>query len=534
MNELISQLKTTWRKDVISGFLVFLVALPLCLGIASASGFPPIAGIMTAVIGGLVVSFFAGSELTIKGPAAGLIVIALSAVEELGKGDPLLGYKLALAAIAIAGVLQIIFGIIKSGVLSDFFPTSAVHGMLAAIGIIIMSKQIHVLLGVRPEGKEPLHLLAEIPKSIASMNPWVAIIGAVSLIIMFVLPLFRNKYIKMIPAPMVVLMTAIPLGMYFGLMHEHTYLFYDNHTYTIGPKFLVTLPESLASAVTFPDFSQVFTLTTFKYVIMFALVGSIESLLSVKAIDALDPQHRKSNMNRDLVAIGIGNTVSGLIGGLPMISDIVRSSANINVGGKSRWANFFHGAFLLVFVAFLPELIHQIPMAALAAMLIYTGFRLASPLEFIKTYKIGAEQLVIFVVTVVVTLTTDLLLGVGAGIATNFIIHFANGVPLESLFKPFLTIEKRDDKTYVVDVSHSAVFSNYIAFKKHLDALDKDHDVIIDLSNTRLVDHSVLHSLHVLEHEYKNHGRKLTIRGLHGHQPLSSHPQATHKKPRRK
>jgi len=525
-----SQLKSTWRSDVISGFLVFLVALPLCLGIASASGFPPIAGIMTAVIGGLVVSFFAGSELTIKGPAAGLIVIALGAVEELGKGDQMLGYKLALAAIVLAGVLQIIFGIMRSGVLSDFFPTSAVHGMLAAIGIIIISKQIHVLLGVKPDAKEPLALLAEIPKSFSLMNPEVAIIGVVSLLIMFVFPLIKSRYVKMFPSPMIVLLTAISLGMFFGLSHEHQYLFLEGHNYTIGPKFLVTLPANLLSAITFPDFSQIFTLTTFKYVIMFALVGSIESLLSAKAIDALDPQHRKSNMNRDLVAVGIGNTVSGLIGGLPMISEIVRSSANINNGGKSRWANFFHGAFLLFFVALLPDLIHSIPMAALAAMLIYTGFRLASPLEFVKTYKIGAEQLVIFVVTVVVTLTTDLLLGIGAGIVAKFIIHFANGVPLESLFKPFLTIKKLDGKTYVVDVSHSAVFSNYIALKKHLDALDKDHDVIIDLSNTRLVDHSVLHSLHVLEHEYKNHGRKLSIRGLQDHQPLSSHPQATHKK----
>ena len=266
-------LKQSWKNDLSAGFFVFLIALPLCLGISMASGFPPVAGLFTAIIGGLLVSFFGGSQLTIKGPAAGLIVIALGAVEELGRGDAFVGYQLALATIVAAGVLQIVFGLLRSGILSDFFPSAAVHGMLAAIGIIIAAKQLHTLVGIKPEGKETLELLAEIPKSIGLLNPEIAIIGLISLLILFVFPLIKHPWFKKIPAPLVVILVAIPLGHLFDLEHEHKYLFLDNQLYTIGPRFLVTLPNNLLAAVTFPDFSQLFSATSIKYIIMFALVG---------------------------------------------------------------------------------------------------------------------------------------------------------------------------------------------------------------------------------------------------------------------
>lgn len=525
----IQGLKENWKFDMLSGFLVFLIALPLCLGISMASGFPPVSGFFTAAIGGVLVSFFGGSNLTIKGPAAGLIVIALGAVQEFGNGNAFKGYQLALACIVVAGVLQIAFGLLRSGVLSDFFPSAAVHGMLAAIGIIIVTKQIFTLVGVKAQSTETLDMMLEIPSAFAHYNPEILVIGLLSLMILFGLPLIKNKYVKMVPAPLVVILLAIPLGVFFDLEHEHSYLFLDQHEYTVGPRFLVTLPDNLFSAITFPDFSQVFSSTGMKYIIMFALVGSLESLLSSKAIDGLDPYHRKSNMNRDLIGVGVGNAIAGMIGGLPMISEIVRSSANINNGAKTWWSNVFHGLFLLVFVAFFPFILHKIPLAALAAMLIYTGFRLASPKEFYNTYAVGKEQLFIFITTIAVTLATDLLVGIAAGILLKMIIHITNGLPLKVMFKPLFTISEKEDKI-VVDVFHSAVFSNYIKLKSALDELPKRSHIEIDFQNSYLIDHTVLESLAHYKSDYEREGGKFVLVGLQDMMRLGKHEYAARKK----
>lgn len=456
-----------------------------------------------------------------------MIVIALGAVEELGQGDALLGYKLALATIVVAGVIQVLFGLLRSGVLGDFFPAAAVSGMMTSIGIIIISKQVFTLIGVKPVGKEPLELLAELPQGIARLNPQIALIGFISLLLLFTFPLLKNKYLKRLPAALLVILVSIPLGYYFDLAHSHTYLFLDKHHYSIGPEFLVSLPKSLLSAITFPDFSQLFTPASLKYIIMFAVVGSLETILSTKAVDMLDPYKRKADLNRDMVGVGVGNVLAGLIGGLPMISEIVRSSANINNGGKTRWANFSHGLCLLVFVAFAPGLIHQIPLAALAAMLIFTGVRLASPGTFIQTFHKGWEQLVIFLTTIVFTLSIDLLVGIAAGITLELLILMVKGLPAKSIFKQGIKLQQHEDNEYLhVALSDGAVFSNYINLKKYLDSLPRQKHLVLDFSETVVVDHTVMKHLHQYQDDYRAQGGWLEITGLHAHRPVSRHPLA--------
>lgn len=523
-------LPSTWKADLASGFLVFLIALPLCLGISMASGVPPTSGLVTAIVGGMLASFLGSARLTIKGPAAGLIVIALGAVTELGAGDPVAGYHRMLAVGIVAGVIQIVFALTRAGVLGDLMPSAVVHGMLAAIGVIIVSKQAHVLLGVTPEGKEPLHLLAEIPHSLLNLNPEVCLIGLVALLILFGLPLLRGRWVRMVPAQMVVLLVAVPFGFLFDLQHPHTYAIAD-HTYAIGPSFLIRLPASLLSAIAFPDFSQVFSAVSLKYIVMFSLVGTIESLLSVTAVDSLDPEKRTSDLNRDLLATGAANVVAAALGGLPMISEIVRSKANIDNGATSHLSNFFHGAFLLASLVLVPALLQMIPLTALAAMLIYTGLRLASPKEFMHVYHIGAEQLLIFVVTMLVTLTTDLLVGVAAGLLLKAMIHVKNGAPLGRFFSAVVS-ETRDGDTVTLTVHDAAIFTNYLGLKQRLLALDASvRVVVVDFDNAWVVDHTVLAKLDGLARTWPS--RTLELVGLDDHEAASHHPLAARRKDRR-
>jgi MFS superfamily sulfate permease-like transporter len=433
-------------------------------------------------------------------------------------------YRMALAVGVAAGVIQIVFGLVRAGVLGEFFPTSAVHGMLAAIGVIIILKQLPVAIGVGNKG-EPLELIREMPEKLMHLNPQIALIGLVSLVILFGLPLIRNRYVKMIPAPMLVVLVAVPLALYFDLEHFHTYTF-GEHTYHVGEESLVPVPSNMFAALTFPEFSALADPKAWKWVIMFALIGSLESLLSAKAIDAIDPYRRKTNLNRDLLAVGVANTISAFVGGLPMISEIVRSKANIDNGAKTRFSDMFHGLFLLAFVALVPFLLHRIPLAALGAMLVYTGFRLASPREFFNVFKIGKEQLVVFVTTIIAVLATDLLMGIAIGIAVEFAIYLATYPPVRSLLFADVTVEKQDEKTYVIRVRHAAVFSNWIALRASVHRVENGMDVVMDLSETHLVDHTVMEKLHEMEKEFAENQRRLTVVGLEKHRKFSDHPHA--------
>lgn len=514
----IEGLKENFSADAISGFIVFLLALPLSLGIAKASEFPPIMGLITAIIGGLVVSLLSGSRLTIKGPAAGLIVIVAGAVNDFGGGET--GWHLALGAMVVAGLVQILFGVLKLGKLADFFPLSAIHGMLAAIGLIIIAKQIPILLDVPPtmtKGKGPFALLASIPDFLINLNPEATLIGIVSLVIMLGWAFIKNPIIKKIPAPLVVLSLAIPAELMMDFQ-------------TTEPAYaLVHIGNLMDNVKINVDFSGYLQTGLFiKYVIMFAVVGTLESLLTVKAIDMLDPFRRKSDMNKDIIAIGIGNTIAAVLGGLPMISEVARSSSNVNNGAKTRWANFFHGFFILTFLLVASHLIELIPNTALAAMLITVGIKLAHPREFINTFKIGKEQLAIFLVTIFFTLYEDLLIGIASGIALQMLINVVEWDLLKTLFKAPTVVSFTDDE-YLVEIDKSAVFSNYMGIKNKLEAIPPGFKVTIDLKNTKMIDHSVMENLHYFKHDYIASGGSVKIIGHENHTPISEHKLAARK-----
>jgi MFS superfamily sulfate permease-like transporter len=512
----IQGLKEYWKDDLSSGFMVALLALPLSLGIAAACDFPnPLFGVLSAIIGGVVVSLFMGAKLTIKGPAAGLIVIVAGSVSAMGGAE--IGWQLTAGAIVIAALVQMGFGLLKWGKLSDFFPLTAVHGMLAAIGIIIMSKQVHILMGVNPvnEAKkplvEPLELVEAIPHTFHallenSILQTSLLLGVVALIIVFVWPLLPQGWWKKIPMPLVVLLVTIPLGMMLGLTQENKQLV------KVGKFWDVMGVHATWSGI--PNVGSFV-----QYVFLFAVIGSLESLLTAKAVDMMDPFKRKTDFNRDLIAVGAGNALSGLLGGLPMISEVARSSSNVSNGAKTRWANFFHGVFLFVFVAFMSGIIEMIPKAALAALLIGVGYKLAHPKTFKHTFEIGKEQLLIFVVTIIVTLVTDLLIGIGAGIATEIFIALS----FKSKLKIKLEVKNHGNDRIEVGVEGAALFLTYLKLKNRLEMIPNGKHLQINLSKCEVVDHTVMENLHGFEQDYRNLGGHCHIVGLDDHRSLSNH-----------
>jgi MFS superfamily sulfate permease-like transporter len=332
------------------------------------------------------------------------------------------------------------------------------------------------------------------------------------------------NWAKSIPAPLVVLAVAVPLSAYFHLGTAHAYYF-GGHAYEVGPQYLVQLPGNLLNSIVFPDFSVVFSAISLKYVVMFALVGTIESTLSVVAVDAIDPERKQAELNRDLRAVGIGNLVSSLLGGLPMISEIVRSKANVDAGASSEKANFFHGLFLLLFVSLVPGLLGLIPLAALGAMLVFTGLRLASPSEITHAKSIGNDQLILFLSTLVVTLATDLLIGVAVGLVLKVILHAIRGASPMALLKGHVEVQV-EGSTATLSLIGVAAFPSLIKLRSALEQVPlTTSNIVIDLSDTKLVDHTFLSGVDAAINDRP--ATKIRLVGLEKMKAASEHPQAT-------
>lgn len=510
-----AELRAYAAHDVMAGAMVFLLALPLSLGIAKASGFPAAMGVLTAMVGGLFTFWFRVAPLTIKGPAAGLITVCAGAVAELGGGEQ--GWKVACAAVVVMGLLQIVFGKLRFGTVSDFFPHTAIHGMLSAIGLIIIAKQIPVLLGNEPklyQGDGPLQLYMEIPQFISYARSHIAAVGLIALAMLFAWP--RFKWAAKVPAPLVVLLVTVPLSLYWNFREtEQSYS-------------LVEIGNFWGSLGMNADFSAMGSWTFWKYVIILFFVSSLESLLTVKAIDKATPDRPLANADGDLSGQGAGNMLAGLLGGLPMISEVVRSTTNVGVGARSKWSGFFHGVFLLLAMAFCIPFIEMIPNAALAAMLIFAGYRLAAPKEFFHVYEVGKEQFFVFLATIFMTLWFDLLVGVGVGMALELLLHVYHGVSWRSLFRARYQLKDEGEELRFC-VRDAALFSNLLGYKKALMGLPQDRALVIDFRRASLIDHSFMSFIRYYEARALRHGRKVRISGFHRHDAFSEHPLATRK-----
>jgi carbonic anhydrase len=517
----------TIPQNIFSGFVVSLIALPLGLGLAMASDAPPISGIIAAVVGGIMVAILGGSNVTITGPGNGMVGVLLVAITALG-------IESAYAAIICSGFLILLLGFFRMGKLADFFPSSAIQGMLAAIGLIILGKQFHIMLAHKIKREDTLDYLFETPITIADALQYknegliyAALAGVLGLTIMMFYSKIRNKYLQLIPAPMWIVILSIGFSYYFELvLHE------DN---PIAKQYMISgIPtfQNILEDMHLPNFTKIASFPFWSSVFAITLIASIESLLSIKAVDKLDPEKRRSNVNRDLKGLGIATVFSGLLGGLNVVTVIARSSVNVNNGATNRSSNFFHAAFLLLFIGLFSTQLKRIPLPALMAILVYTGFKLASPKVIRKILYIGKEQLIIFFVTLLVTLKIGLITGILAGVITTLIIHFIlnRNISLfaKNVLKPNVLMyrEQEGQHNFYVSVKHFCSFLNYYKLKNKLDAVPEDQDVIVDFSLCSFVDHTVMENIHSYQELFKKRGGHFDVIGLDMHDTDSKHPFA--------
>lgn len=484
-------LKKNLKRDLPSSIVVFLVALPLCLGIALASGAPLFAGIITGIVGGIVVASLSGSQLSVSGPAAGLTAIVLGAIGQLG------GYQIFLLAVVLAGAMQIILGLLKGGTIGNYFPSSVIEGMLAAIGLTLILKQLPHALGVDSDffgdesffQKDNENTFSAISGALDHFSLAAIVISVLSILILVFWPKFKK--LSVVPAPLVVVVIGVVLTIAF-----------QGGNYALAAKQMVEIPvvnswSEFTGLFAVPDFSQILNGKVWVVAATIAVVASLETLLSIEAVDKIDPIKRVSPTNRELMAQGTGNMVSGLLGGLPLTSVIVRSSANVNAGGRTKMSAIFHGGWLLLSLLFIPGIINMIPLACLAAILLVTGYKLARIELFKHMFHKGWDQFVPFVITIVAVLLTDLLKGVAIGMLFSIFYLLRTNMRNPYFYK---IQEEGNKKNLRIKLAEEVSFLNKAAIQVVLNKIPKETNVIIDGSNSRYIDPDVLETIFNYKH----------------------------------
>ncbi|MGZ8191681.1 MAG: SulP family inorganic anion transporter [Methylococcaceae bacterium] len=505
------------KDDAPAGLVVFLVALPLCLGIALASGAPLFSGLIAGLVGGLVVSWLSGSQLAVSGPAAGLTVIVFNAIETLGSFQGLL------VACVLGGMIQLALGYLRAGIIGAFFPAAVIKGMLAAIGLILIIKQIPHAAGYHAsyEGDESYmretaeSSFYEVFETINLISPGATTISIVALLILIVWEMSwvkRQALLKLIPGPLL----AVIWGVSYNLAATRF-----APDWAVKKEYMVNLPISEKAADFFgnfmlPDFSYLSNPKVYVVAVTLAIIASLETLLSLEATDKLDPLKRLAPTNRELKAQGVGNIISGLLGGLPITAVIVRSAANINAGGKTRIACFVHGLCLLLSVMFFSHFLNYIPLACLAAILLHTGYKLAKPSLFMEYYQKGMSQLLPFVITVIAILVTDLLIGIAIGVVIGlFFVIKAN-------YHAAITLIQ-DGSHYTLLLNKDVSFLNKALLRKFILHIKADSTVTIDASKAKFIDHDIVETLEDFISTAPDDNINVEVIDLYGKEKMQKH-----------
>ena len=518
-----------WQSDLIAAVSVALIALPLSLGIALAAGAPAMSGIFSAVVGGLVTTLYRGGHISVNGPAKGVIGVILLGIALMDDGSGQ-AFNYVLAAVVISGALQILLGVLKLGRLADIFHTSVIHGILAAIGIIIFAKQIHVAMGTHSDSPSIVQNLIDALVLLPQANPFVLVIAISGLLLLLFHSKTSSRFFHLLPAPMWVIALSIPFVYAFNFFENQT-LSFLGMAYEIGPDLLLDIPETIKDSIMHPNFSKIDTLEFWTTVFSMLIITSIESLAIAKAVDKIDPYKRKTDLNKDLTGIGLSTVVAGMIGGLPIIAVIIRSTVNIHNGAKTKWSNMYQGLLLLLFIVVLSPIMRQVPLCAFAILLVYTGFKLASPAVFKQAYSQGTEQLIFFVGTMILTLYTNLLIGLLGGLLLALVTHMLLAkLPVAEFFrmvyKSRTKLLKRSDGTFDLKIRGIANFLGILKVDRLVAQIPSGADVNIDLSETRLVGITYMDFLVEYLKAQRAAGGQVFITGLDSHVSFSTHNRA--------
>ncbi len=518
-----------WQSDLIAAVSVSLIALPLSLGIALAAGAPAMSGIISAIVGGVVTTLYRGGHISVNGPAKGVIAVILLGIALMDDGSGQ-AFNYVLAAVVVSGAIQVVLGLLKLGRLADIFHSSVIHGLLAAIGIIIFAKQIHVAMGTHSDSPSIIQNLIDAIVYLPKANPFVVIIALAGLLLLLFHSKISNRFFHILPAPMWVIALSIPFVYVFNFFDQHTLSFFGM-SYEVGPNLLLDIPNNIMDSIMHPNFSKINTIEFWTTVISILIITSIESLAIAKAVDKIDPYKRKTDLNKDLTGIGLSTMVAGLIGGLPIIAVIIRSTVNIHNGAKTKWSNMYQGLLLLVFIVVLSPIMRQVPLCAFAILLVYTGFKLASPAVFKQIYNQGVEQLIFFVGTMVLTIYTNLLIGLLGGLLLALIIHMLLArlsIPqfFKMVYKSRTKLISKPDGSFDLKIRGIANFLGIIKVDKLVTQIPSGADVNIDLSETRLVGITYMDYLVEYLKTQRATGGNVFITGLDSHVSSSTHNRA--------